>query len=220
MIKLCSSLPLHHLLSLDCDLGEKSRKVRESTDHCPVNGNFESQVGWDRTWHLHTEIAINSFQYLNGALLWWSLFINLGPNWILHRPPHMEKQSVWACQEFDKSQVFWRTAASKPLRRLSPEWAELRAHECFASLDLLTSVAWAPLCTEMKGLQRKLKLRGCSSACGVAFVGERWLQLIRRENKLPLCRPGSLLFSSDCFIDALSAGGCLYCSTVVNVEDS
>lgn len=72
----------------------------------------------------------------------------------------------------------------------------------------------------MKGLQRKLKLRGCSSAYGVAFVGERWLQLMGKENKLPLCRLGSLLLSSDYFVDALSAGGCLYCSTVVNVKDS
>jgi len=78
----------------------------------------------------------------------------------------------------------------------------------------------------MKGLQRKLKHRGCSSACGIAFVGERWLQLMGIENKPPLCRPGSLLLSSGFFVDALSQGvvyaacSLSLSSTVVNVKDS
>lgn len=58
--------------------------------------------------------------------------INLGPNWILHKQDCWWSNSTFGpAMVFHGSQAFWRAAASKTQRGLSPEWAELLQTSAF-----------------------------------------------------------------------------------------
>lgn len=112
-------------------------------------------------------------------------------------------QDTWAWKAFHRNKVFWRAVLLRLFERLEL-WitpVKCKWFLCFTELPHLCSLS--PILYLDERIAEKVKTSRRNSACRVAFVGERWLQQMRRE-RMPLCRLLLCFFPlAVCFADTL-----------------